>query len=95
MNVADDHCQGRLCIAKPVASDRSEKRCSTNEKFIRMGFAVQSRRILGLEYYLLRSSLKISLKILSTKITIKNIAENTTKNIAEITAENIVENTIC
>ena len=49
INVADGHCQGRLYIAKPVASDRSEKRCSTNEKFIRMDFAMQSPRILGLD----------------------------------------------
>ena len=48
MNVVDGHCQGRLCTAKPVASGRSGKRCSTNQKFIRMGFAVQSRRILEL-----------------------------------------------
>ena len=50
VDVAGGHCQGRLCITKSAASGRSEKRCFTNQKFIRMGFAVQSRRILGLEY---------------------------------------------
>ena len=49
MDVADDHCQGRLCLTKSVASDRSGKRCSTNKKFIRMSFIRQSSRILELE----------------------------------------------
>ena len=49
MNVADDYYQGRLCLTKSIASDRFEKRCSTNKKFIRINFVRQSSRILGLE----------------------------------------------
>ena len=48
MDVADDYYQDRLCLAKSTASDRFEKRYFINEKFIRMGFARQSPRILEL-----------------------------------------------
>ena len=59
VNVAGGHCQGRLCLAKPAASGRSGKRCSTNQKFIRMGFVRQSSRILGLELVLLLNTLYV------------------------------------
>ena len=49
VDVADDHCQDRLCLTKSAASDRSEKRYFTNKKFIRMSFVRQSSRILELD----------------------------------------------